>query len=115
MVVSFLVPALLLLALVVLPLTWRIRADRRRERAEVLRGDILHAVTRRLGGESLLTIDVIPETLGRSGRIVLWTPAGEEGLVETVWRDVARRAPAGYDLIVRRGQAEKPESMPHAA
>lgn len=115
MVMSFLVPVLLLLALVVLPLTWRIRADRRLNRAEVLRGDIVHAVNRRLGGESLLTVDVIPETLGRSGRIVLWTPAGEQRLVETVWRDVSRRAPAGYDLIVRRGQAEKPESMPHAA
>jgi hypothetical protein len=115
MVMSFLVPALLLLGLVVLPLTWRIRADRRRQRAEVVRGDILHAVNRRLGGESLLTVDVIPETLGRSGRIVLWTPAGYEGLIETVWREVSRHAPAGYDLIVRRGQAEKAESLPHAA
>jgi hypothetical protein len=115
MLMSLLVPALLLAALVVLPVTWRILADRRRNRAEVLRGDILHAVNHRLGGESLLTVDVLPETLGRAGRIVLWTPAGYESLVETVWRDVSRRAPAGYDLIVRRGLAEKSESMPHAA
>lgn len=115
MLMSFLVPTLLLIALVVVPLTWRIRADRRRNRAEVLRGDILYAVNHRLGGESLLTVDVIPETLGRSGRIVLWTPSGYENLVETVWRDVSRRAPTGYDLIVRRGLAEKAESMPHAA
>jgi hypothetical protein len=115
MLTSLLVPLLLLVALVALPLTWRIRADRRRDRAEVVRGDILNAVNRRLGGESLLTVDVIPEALGRSGRIVLWTPAGYESLVETVWRDVSRRAPAGYDLIVRRGLAEKPESQSRAA
>jgi hypothetical protein len=115
MLTSLLVPLLMLVALVALPLTWRIRADRRRDRAEVVRGDIVNAVNRRLGGESLLTVDVIPEGLGRSGRIVLWTPAGCESLVETVWRDVSRRAPAGYDLIVRRGLAEKPESQSRAA
>jgi hypothetical protein len=115
MLTSLLVPTLLLIGLVALPLVWRIRADRRRVRAEIVRGDIVNAINHRLGGESLLTVDVIPETLGRSGRIVLWTPAGYESLVETVWRDVSKRAPAGYDLIVRRGQVEQSESMPRAA
>ena len=115
MLTSFLVPLVLLVGLVALPLAWRIRADRRRNRAEILRGDIMSAVNRRLGGESLITVDVVPETLGRTGRIVLWTPAGYESLVETVWRDVSKRAPTGYDLIVRRGQTPTSGSMPHAA
>ena len=115
MLTSILIPTILLIALVALPLAWRIRADRRRHRAEVLRGDIVSAVNRRLGGESLITVEVIPEALGRSGRIVLWAPAGYESLVETVWRDVVNRAPVGYELIVRRGRAEPRDPLSRAA
>ena len=106
---------LLLAALVVVPLTWRIRADRRRHRAEVLSADIRSAVNRRLGGESFLAVEVIPETLGRPGRIVLWTPEGYESLAETVWQDVVKRAPAGYDLIIRPGRAQRPDVSQRAA
>lgn len=115
MLMSILLPTLLLIALVALPLTWRIRADRRRDRAQVLRADILNAVNRRLGGESLLTVDVVPEALGRSGRVILWTPAGYESLVESVWREVVGRMPAGYELIVRAGRAEQREPVRQAA
>jgi hypothetical protein len=98
----------LLLALVAGPLIWRIRADRRRERADVLRADIRSAINRRLHGESLLAVEVVPRTLWHPGRIVLRTPAGYEDLTDTVWRDVARRMPFDYDLVVKPGLAEAP-------
>ena len=106
-------PTLLLLALVVLPLAWRIRVDRRRDAADILRADIRSTINRRLHGESLLTVEVIPKALWHSGRIVLWTPAGYEDLAETVWRDVAGRMPSDYELVVKPGHLEA--SMRRAA
>ncbi len=101
-------PILVLVALVAAPLAWRIRADRQRDRADVLRADIRNAVNRRLHGESLLAVEVEPKTLWHPGRIVLRTPAGYEDLTDAVWRDVARRMPFDYDLVVKPGHAEEP-------
>jgi hypothetical protein len=98
----------LLVLLVAAPLIWRIRADRRRDSADVLRADIRSAINRRLHGESLLAVEVVPKTLWHPGRIVLRTPAGYEDLTDAVWRDVARRMPFDYDLVVRPGHAEEP-------
>ena len=98
----------LLVALVAAPLVWRIRADRRRDRADVLRADIRTAINRRLHGESMLAVEVVPKTLWRPGRIVLRTPSGYEELTDAVWRDVARRMPVDYDLVVKPGHAEEP-------
>ena len=106
--VTVLLPMILLVALVALPLAWRIRADRRRDRADLLRADIRSAINRRLHGESLLAVEVVPKTLWRPGRIILRTPGGYEDLAETVWRDVAKRMPIDYDLVVRPGHAEEP-------
>src|SRR2546426_9026785 len=97
---------ILLVAIVAVPLVWRIRADRQRDRADVLRADIHSAINRRLHGESLLTVEVAPKTLWHPGRVVLWAPAGNEELAETVWRDVASRMPVDYELVVRPGHAE---------
>jgi len=98
----------LLVFLVAVPLVWRIRADRRRDRADVLRADIRSTINRRLHGESLLAVEVVPKTLWHPGRIVLRTPAGYEDLTDAVWRDVARRMPFDYDLVVKPGHAEEP-------
>jgi hypothetical protein len=98
----------LLVLLVAAPLIWRIRADRRRDSADVLRADIRNAINRRLHGESLLAVEVVPKTLWHPGRIVLRTPAGYEDLTDAVWRDVARRMPFDYDLVVKPGHAEEP-------
>src|SRR6516162_328694 len=103
-----LIPILVLLALVALPLVWRIRADRQRDSADALRAEIRNAVNRRLHGESLLAVEVEPKTFRHPGRIVLRTPAGYEDLTEAVWRDVARRMPFDYDLVVKSGHAEAP-------
>jgi hypothetical protein len=105
---TMLLPIILLLALVVAPLAWRIRADRLHDRADILRADIHSAVNQRLHGESLLTVEVVPKTPWRPGRVVLWTPAGYEDLAETVWRDVAGRMPVDYELVVKPGHAEEP-------
>lgn len=114
-VLTAIVPLVLLLLLVALPLGWRIRADRRRDRADLLTADIRSAINRRLRGESMLTVEVTPGTFWQPGRVVLWTPAGYEALAETVWRDVVDRLPRGYDLVVRAGHAAVPEPMRRAA
>jgi hypothetical protein len=101
-------PILALVALVAVPLAWRIRADRLRDRADELRADIRNTVNRRLHGESLLAVEVEPKTLWHPGRIVLRTPAGYEDLTDEVWRDVARRMPFDYDLVVKPGHGEEP-------
>ena len=99
---------ILLVAIVAVPLVWRIRADRQRDRADVLRADIRGAINRRLHGESLLAVEVVPKTLWHPGRIVLRTPAGYEDLTDAVWRDVAKRMPFDYDLVVKPGHAGEP-------
>src|SRR6059036_4243992 len=99
---------ILLVAIVAVPLVWRIRADRQRDRADVLQADIRSAINRRLHGESMLAVEVVPKTLWHPGRIVLRAPAGYEDLTDTVWRDVARRMPFDYDLVVKPGRAEEP-------
>jgi len=101
-------PILLLVALVAIPLAWRIRADRRRNSADVLRADLRSAINRRLHGESLLSVEVVPKTFWHHGRIVLRAPEGYEDLTQTVWRDVAKRMPFDYELVVRPGHAEEP-------
>jgi hypothetical protein len=101
-------PIILLVALVAIPLAWRIRADRRRNSADVLRADLRSAINRRLHGESLLSVEVIPKTLWHPGRIVLRAPEGYEDLTQTVWRDVAKRMPFDYELVVRPGHADEP-------
>src|SRR5215813_14626544 len=97
-----------LIVLVAVPLVWRIREDRRRDRADILRADIRSAINRRLHGESLLTVEVVPKTLWHAGRVVLWAPAGYEDLAETVWRDVAGRMPVDYELVVKPGHTGEP-------
>jgi hypothetical protein len=101
-------PILVLVALVAVPLAWRIRADRRRDDADVLRADLRSTINRRLHGESMLAVEVVPKTLWHPGRIVLRAPAGYEDLTDTVWRDVARRMPLDYDLVVKPGHADEP-------
>ena len=101
-------PILVLVALVALPLVWQIRADQRRNSADVLRADLRSAINRRLHGESLLSVEVVPKTLWHPGRIVLWAPEGYEDLTEAVWRAVAQRMPFDYELVVRPGHAEEP-------
>src|SRR5437867_10845681 len=91
----------LLILLVAVPLVWRVRADQRRDRADILRADIRSAINRRPHGESLLAVEVVPKTLWPPGRVVLRTPAGYEDLTDAGWRDVAGRLPLDSDPVVQ--------------
>jgi len=112
---TIILPTILLVALVAIPLAWRIRADRRRDRADLVRADLRSAINRRLHGESLVTVEVVPKTLWHPGRVILSTPAGCDELAETVWRDVIERTPVGYDLLIRTGHAQGSETLRRAA
>lgn len=87
--------------LVLGPLVWRARQDRRRARALVLQADLDAALRGALGGESFVTVHVEPSTAWRRGQVVLSAPVGWRCLIERAWERVAARMPAGYDLVIR--------------
>src|SRR5437867_9800773 len=91
---------LFIAALIAGPLGVLAVRDRRRESAEAVLADIRPAVRRRLRGESLLSVQVVPATLTRPGRVVLPTPTAHEHLAKAVWPTVARPVPAGQQLVV---------------
>ncbi len=91
-----------LLGIVILgPLGWRLWTDWKRARADMLAADLRWAVNRRLNGESLLSVQVVPRSLWHPGRVVLSAPGGDAWLVEAVWPVVAERVPTNYDVVVR--------------
>jgi hypothetical protein len=88
-------------ALVVAPLLWREWADRREGRALAIRADVQSAVTRRLQGESFVSVQVTPGSLGRPGRVALSTPSGWEWLIDEVWVAALERVPEDYEVVVK--------------
>jgi hypothetical protein len=70
------VAVLLCAAVIVAPLAWRAWSDRRESRALQLRADINATVTRRLDGESLVSVQVQPPAPWRPGRVMLAAPHG---------------------------------------
>jgi len=110
---------LFIAALIAGPLGVLAVRDRRRESAEAVLADIRAAVRRRLRGESLLSVQVVPATLTWPGRVVLSTPTGYEYLTRAVWTTVARRVPAGYELVVTRpspvASEQSDRALPRAA
>ena len=97
------------------PLGWRVLRDRAARRGLVLRADIDAALRRALGGESLVSIEVIASAVWRRGRVVLSVPAGWGCLVKAAWDHVVDALPADYDLVIRGvhriGQAKQPVKM----
>jgi len=81
------------------PLGWSLRRDRNEARADAIRAEIRAAINSRLGGESVVSVLVVPSSPWRAGRIVLSAPSGYECLIEAAWRDVIHRAPAGYEVV----------------
>jgi hypothetical protein len=94
------------------PLAWRAWLDRRTARALVLRAELDGAARRALGGESFLSLTVVPPTVWRRGRVVLSAPGGWGWLVERAWKSVACRLPADYDLVVRGSAPSAPAATP---
>ena len=94
------VALVLVASLVVVPLVWRNRLDRRQDEALRLQAWLQAKANHRLGGESLLVVTVHPPAAGQRGRVVLSTPARWQWLVGQVWSEVLDGTPSGYDLVV---------------
>ncbi|HET7341011.1 MAG TPA: hypothetical protein VFL90_06085, partial [Methylomirabilota bacterium] len=99
--ISALVGLLFIGGLVVLPLAWRLRQDRRAERALTVRAYVHAALVRALGGESLVAVTVEPPALWRAGRVVLTAPSDWRCLLAPSWSAVVDRVPADYELVVK--------------
>ena len=84
-------------------LAWRRALDARALAAGVVRADIHAGVTRALGGETFLSIDVMAPALWRRGRVRMWAPTNYEGLIGAAAPTVFDRLPAHYDVIIHCG------------
>ena len=114
------VAGLLVFAVFLGPLIARIFLDRRLDRANVVAADVRAAVRRRLGGDSMVSVQVEPAGLWSPGRVLLVAPGGYQDLIEKVWLVVALRVPPRYELVVRASAprplvAPVPESLSRAA
>ena len=89
-------------ALVLGPLAWRAVHDRRQVRAIAVSADVRHVLDRELGGESLIAVHVEPDTIWRSGRVVLSIPADWRWLMKSTWERVLAATPTGYELVVQQ-------------
>jgi hypothetical protein len=111
--ISALIGVLVLGGLVVGPLVWRIRADRRGERALLVRAYVHSALVRAQGGESLVAVNVEPPSAWRAGRVVLSAPADWRRLLASAGQAVVERVPADYELVVKpAAEAAEPEAAP---
>ena len=88
-------------AVIVGPLVWRIWMDRRQAKAMLLRADINATVNRRLEGESMVFVQVIPPAPWRTGRVMLSAPNGYESLIDDVSAPVLRKVPEDYELVLK--------------
>jgi len=105
---------LLVFAVFVGPFSARLVLDRRLDRANVVAADVRAAVRQRLGGESMVSVQVEPAGLWSPGRVLLVAPSGYQELIEKVWSVVALRVPVGYELVVRV-PAPRPLAAPTAS
>lgn len=105
---------LMVVAMVALPLALSVRADRRRERADVVAAAVRSAVRQRMGGESFVTVSVEAPGFAHRGRVVLAAPGGYGWMLERVWTAAAARVPIGYDLVVSRPDVGEVPAAPAA-
>jgi hypothetical protein len=118
--ISAMVGAAFLGALVVAPLAWRVWQDRREERALAVRATAHAAMVRALGGESFVAVNVQPGAPWRAGRIELSAPSDWRFLLEPAWSAVMRQVPGDWELIVKplpatTGLAADERPLPRAA
>lgn len=103
------------------PLIARFVFDRRADRADALGAEIRGAVRHRLGGESMVSVQVQPQGLWTRGRILLSAPTAYETLIDKVLPVVVKAIPVGYELVVRPAPrraapvAEQTPRLPRAA
>jgi hypothetical protein len=84
-------------------LAWQLTRDQRAYAAAVVRADIHAGVTRALGGETFLAIDVESPRLWRRGHVTLSAPRGYESLLADATPTVFDRLPAHYDVVIHCG------------
>jgi len=99
------VSMLLMSALFLGPVLFRIWLDRRQEEADVVGADVRAAINRRLHGESFVAVQIVARSFWRPGRVQLSVPPGYESLVEAAWSSVVRRLPPGYELVLSAGDS----------
>ncbi len=83
------------------PIAWRVVHDRREQRALAVTAIIRHVVNEALEGESLVSVQVEPATVWRSGRVVLSVPTDWRWLLDRTWVKVLAHLPSGYELVVQ--------------
>ena len=88
--------------LVIGPLALRVWQERMQDRGLAIRADIDAALRRRLHGDSLLGVQVVPEAPWRHGRVELSMPSQWDPVLAQVSPTVLARVPSGYDLVVHR-------------
>jgi hypothetical protein len=59
---------------------------------------------RALQGDSFVSIDALPPTLWRPGRVVLNAPSDWQSVLQTAWRAIADQVPAGWEVVIRPTQ-----------
>jgi|ERR1051325_1356643 hypothetical protein len=91
------------MAPVVFLLVWTEHAERRQQRAWMVRAEIDAGARRALGGDSMLAIDVDCPTPWRAGEVRVGTPSGYESLLCQAAHEVLARVPHGYDVIIHCG------------
>jgi hypothetical protein len=96
-----LIGIVVLAVLVVGPLLWRVRQDRRADRALSIRAQVYAALFRALGGDSMVAVEVQPSAPWRAGRVVLHAPADWHRLLGPHWATLVARVPADYELVVK--------------
>jgi len=92
---------LLLAGLVVGPLLWRVRQDRRADRAQAIGAQARAVLFRAFRGDSFVAVQVEPPSLWRPGRVVLSAPADWQRLLAPHWTAVAAEVPADYELVLK--------------
>ncbi len=94
--------AMLMVVLVIGPLALRTWYERRADRGLAIRAEIDAAIRRRLRGDSLLGVRVVPNAPWRTGRVEVSLPSGWDGVLASVSPTILSRVPTGYDLVVHR-------------
>ena len=90
-----------LAVIVVGPLLWRVRQDRRADRAQDVAARVRSVLFRAFGGDSLVAVEVDAPSLRRAGRVVLRAPSGYHRMLESHWTGVMAVMPADYELVIR--------------
>ena len=97
--------AIVLTGLVIGPLVVRAWQERQADRGLAIQADIDAVMRAKLHGESLLGLQVVPETPWRTGRVEVSVPRGWDPVLVEVSEPILEHVPAGYELVVQHPEA----------